>query len=108
MTEAELLAEVLELCRRYDLWWFHAYDSRRLVRGDTDSDRIPAGKGWVDLVIVGHRGALFAELKSEQERRSRAQIRWAERIVKAGLTYRLWRPDDLDDKTIARELEAIR
>jgi hypothetical protein len=108
VTEAELLAEVLELCRRYGLWWFHAYDSRRMVRGDTDAERIQAGKGWVDLVIVGRSGALFAELKSEQERRSRAQIHWADRLVKAGQTYRLWRPDDLTDKTIAKELEAIR
>ena len=111
MSEDELLTEVLELCHRYDLWWFHAYDSRRDVRGACKNDeycRTRAGKGWVDLVIVGRHGTLFAELKSEHERRSKAQIRWAERIVLAGNTYRLWRPEDLDNKTIAIELERIR
>ena len=101
MTEAQLLVEVLELCRRYGLWWFHAYDSRRLVRGDTPDDRTQAGKGWVDLVIVGNRGAVFAELKSETERRSMAQIKWAGRLQEAGQTYRLWRPADLDDGTLS-------
>lgn len=108
MSEEELLEELLKLCRLHELWWFHAYDSRRFVRGDDEYQRMQAGKGWVDLVLVGDHGTLFVELKSEDGRRSRAQIRWADRIVRAGLAYRLWRPDDLKDGTIAAQLEAIR
>ena len=103
MTEAELLAAVIELCEVRDLWWFHAYDSRATVRAGTR----PAN-GFVDLVLVGHAGALFVELKSADGRRSMAQIRWADRIIKAGLQYRLWRPGDYKDGTIAKELEVIR
>jgi hypothetical protein len=108
MTESELHEEIVELCKLYGLWWFHSYDSRRDVQGDTEYDRQASGKGFMDVVIVGFHGALFVEEKSEHERRSKAQIRWADRIVRAGLQYRLWRPADLKDGTIARELEAIR
>lgn len=108
MTEAELLDAVTRKCNLWDLWWFHAYDSRRTVRGQDPSERVKAGAGWVDLVIVGRHGALFVELKSEHERRSMAQVRWADRIVKAGLQYRLWRPEDLADDTISKALQEIR
>jgi|SRR5215469_15364124 len=110
MTEAELHDEIVKLCQLRGLWWFHHYDSRQDIPGisnKTEYERQQAGKGWVDMVIVGS-SAIFAELKSEHERRSRAQIRWADRIVRAGLAYRLWRPEDLADGTIAKELEAIR
>jgi len=96
MTEAELQDAVIGLCKLRGLEWFHAYDSRRST------------SGWVDLVIAGGRGALFVELKSEDGRRSMAQIKWAHLIMRAGLQYRLWRPADLKDGTIAKELESIR
>jgi hypothetical protein len=96
VTEAELQAAITEICRLKGLWWFHPYDSRR------------SNSGWVDLAILGKRGALFAELKSEDGRRTMEQIRCAERITKAGLQYRLWQPADLKDGTIVKELQAIR
>ena len=95
MTEAQLQAAVIDLCKLRGLWWFHPYESRR------------SSSGWPDLVILG-RQALFAELKSEDGRRSMAQLRCAGRLTAAGLAYRLWRPEDLKDGTITRELEAIR
>ncbi len=96
MTEAELQAAVTEICNAKGLWWFHPHDTRR------------SNSGWVDLAILGSRGALFAELKSENGRRTMDQIKCAGRIVQAGLQYRLWRPADLKDGTIAKELTAIR
>ncbi len=96
MTEAELQDAVIELCQLKGVWWFHPHDSRRSIRG------------WVDLVVLGNHGALFAELKSEDGRQTMDQIRCAGRITKAGLQYRLWRPADLKDGTIAKELSAIR
>lgn len=95
MTEAELQAAVTGLCDDKGLWWFHAHDNPR------------NSSGFVDLVIVGS-SALFVELKSADGRRSMPQIRWAGRITKAGLQYRLWRPGDWDTGIIAEELEGIR
>jgi hypothetical protein len=96
MTHAELQAEVTARCDKKKLWWFHA--------NDHPGNR----RGWVDLVILGRRGGLFAELKSADGRRTVEQIRCAHHIAGAGLQYRLWHPADLDDGTIDRELEAIR
>jgi hypothetical protein len=95
VTELELQAAVLDLCHLYRLWAYHPHDSRR------------SEPGWPDLVILG-KTALFAELKSADGRRSIAQIKVAGRIAGAGLVYRLWRPADLADGTIVKELEAIR
>jgi hypothetical protein len=94
--EAELLAAVTGRCEDLGLLWHHSPDSRR--------DR----PGFPDLVIAGTRGVLFTELKSDDGRRSLAQIKWAGRLAHAGLTYRLWRPADLKDGTIGAALEAIR
>lgn len=64
-------------------------------------------QGWPDLVILGRDGALFAELKSADGRRTRSQVQVAMRLRQAGLQYRLWRPEHWDDGTIARELAAL-
>lgn len=96
MTEAELQREVIDLVACMPgLWCYHAHDH-------------PRNKpGWPDLVILG-RGALFVELKSEDGRRSLAQVEVASRIAAAGLTYRLWRPSDWSSGLIRAELEALR
>lgn len=96
MTHEQLQKEVISRCDTMRLWWFHAND-HPLNR-----------RGWVDLVILGRNGGLFAELKSEDGRRTMDQIRCAGYIAQAGLQYRLWHPGDLDDGTIDKELEAIR
>ena len=108
MTEAELHKQITRLCTARGLWWFHAYDMRRGVQGEGEWARTASGAGFVDVIIVGNRGALFVEEKSADGRRSKAQMRWADRIVRAGLAYRMWRPCDLADGTIAAELDTIR
>lgn len=95
MTEAELQAEIVSLCKQLGLLTFHHADSRR------------SQSGWPDLVIIGWHGARFAELKSADGRRSLAQIACARQLEEAGLAYRLWRPADWPD-IITRELESIR
>jgi len=96
VTEAQLQDAVTDLCKLLGLWHYHPYDSSRST------------SGWPDLVILGKRGAIFAELKSEDGRRSRAQVDVARRLEQAGLAYRLWRPSDLKAGIIRKELEAIR
>lgn len=96
MTEAQLQDTITAMCKLFGLWHYHPHDSRR------------SPSGWVDLVILGPRGALFAELKSEDGRRSVAQIDVARRLELAGLAYKLWRPSDLQCGIIRKELEALR
>jgi hypothetical protein len=95
MTEAELQAKVLSEVKRCGLWALTVGDSTR------------ATAGWVDVFVLG-RGALAVELKSTDGRRSLYQIDVAQRLARAGLSYRLWRPEDWASGTVTKELEALR
>jgi hypothetical protein len=102
MNEAALLTAVTcgtraepGLCARYRLWWHHERDSR----GTTP--------GWVDLVILGRLGAIFAELKGPFGTRSPAQVTVGYSLEAIGLNYQLWTPRDLASGRIERELAAI-
>ena len=96
MTEAELLAAVLERCEQLGLAVLHIPDSRKLTHG----------KGWPDLFITGHL-VLAAELKDANGRLSREQIRWRYRLQAAGVLFRVWRPADLESGAINFDLEGI-
>lgn len=95
MTHEELQQHVESECIALGHWFYAPRNS------------MTAQRGWPDLVILGSRGALFAELKSADGRRTRPQIQVALRLRQAGLQYRLWRPEHWDDGTIARELETL-
>jgi hypothetical protein len=96
VTEAELQASVLELCKQLGLLVFHSTDSRRDV-----------GRGFPDLLIAGFGGALFAELKSAGGRLEPEQTTWRYMMIAAGFRWRLWRPADWESGEIERELRAI-
>lgn len=95
ISHAELQTLVEHECRRLDHWYYAPADSIR------------SQAGWVDLVILGKRASLFAELKTEAGRRTMAQIRVAERLQLCGLRYRLWRPADWLSGAIQGELEQL-
>lgn len=94
MTHAQLQAEVTKLCLELGLLY-------------GVSDPLRSCVGWFDLVVLGPKGLLVVELKKADGRRSNDQIRRAMQAVTWGLTYRLWRPADLDSDAIKRDLEAI-
>lgn len=85
--------------RRYladlGLWGYHPRQS------------IGSAKGWPDWVILGGRGALFRELKSESGRLSPDQGQVGARLTLAGLDWDVWRPKDLYSGVILRQLQAI-
>lgn len=67
----------------------------------------PDWKGWPDRLLIGQHGSLWAELKSEFGRATRDQLAFGQRLQDAGGTWFLWRPSDLIDGTIERELGRI-
>lgn len=95
MLEYELLKEVQARCDKLGLYHYHPTDSRR--------DR----RGFPDLVIVGPRGVIFAELKSASGKLEPDQRRWGTMLSSAGEVWTIWRPGTLHSGIIQRMLESI-
>lgn len=95
MTEADLMAAVLELCQLRRVLVYHTHDSHR------------SQPGFPDLVIAGSKGVLFRELKSDGGRLTKEQAKW---LVTLGITGNAatWRPGDLTSGRIAAEIAAVR
>lgn len=94
MTEAELETEVRKLLKRYDVYGYHAHDSRR------------SQAGFPDWVVIGTR-VLFRELKSADGQLSTEQTEVKYALLAARADWGVWRPADLRSRRIARELAAI-
>jgi hypothetical protein len=95
MSEDDLEEAVRDLCAVHGVVRVHHRDSR----GTT--------AGWPDDALLGPRGAVFAELKTERGRVSRAQEAMHERMRAAGLTVVVWRPSDLLSGRIADTIRSI-
>jgi len=96
MLEDQLQENVRTLCKQLRLPVQHVYDARKcwLI-------------GWPDLVIIGPGGILFRELKKEGENPTPAQWKVGRLLTDAGADWGVWRPADLLDGTIGRQLAAI-
>lgn len=90
-----LEAHLKQLMNHYGLWGFHVRNS------------IGSARGWPDWVILGPRGALFRELKSERNGLTPDQRSVGSKLTRAGLDWGVWRPSDLLNGVIARQLAAI-
>lgn len=95
MTEAELLEQVRDACRALRLRAYHTHDSRR------------SEPGFPDLVIVGPRGILYRELKTQKGRVRPDQADWIFDLTRARQNAGLWRPTDLLNGTILDQLRTI-
>jgi hypothetical protein len=93
VTENQLLAEVLGICRELNILASHSYDSRR-----------DYGRGFPDLVMAGRYAVLFAELKALGGTFSSEQIDWKYRLVACGASYVVWTPRDLESGVIEATL----
>lgn len=96
MKEAHLQGAVIDMCRLFGVAWYHTYSSRRSV------------PGWPDLALCGSRGFILRELKTDTGRLSDEQQHWGLMLRSAGQNWDVWRPADLNNGRIQRELEAIR
>jgi hypothetical protein len=92
VTEGQLLEFAQAVFRRNGWLVYHTSDSRR------------SEPGFPDLVAVKPPWVVFAELKTETGRFTRAQLRWLERVDQCSqvASYR-WRPGD--EATIRRVAE---
>lgn len=106
MTEDELLRAVLDLCRLRGVLAHHCRPAR--LADGTWRTPIQGDKGFPDLVIVGARGVLFRELKSQGGVFTGEQAQWFRRLTNAGQDVAAWRPSDMASGRIPREIEAIR
>lgn len=95
MTEAELDARIRGRVEQMNLIGFSSPDSRRVQRG------------WPDWAIMGPRGVLFRELKTEPGTLTYEQSIIGGMLQKAGCNWGIWRPSDWLDGIIMKELEAI-
>jgi len=93
MTEAELQEQVRVMCAQLGLFHYHPHYSQRST------------PGWPDSVIIGAR-VLFRELKSEQGTLTAEQRDVGERLTRAGQDWAVWRPRDLLNGTVGRQLAA--
>lgn len=96
MTEKALLEQVRQTCRVLGIHCYHTHDSRR------------SEPGFPDLVICGDRGVLYRELKTTKGRLTGPQNYWLERLRRAGQDAAVWRPEQLLDGTVARQLGEVR
>jgi hypothetical protein len=80
MNESQWQQRITDFCDILRLLWYHNPDSRR------------SNAGFPDLVIVGVRGMLYAELKAENGRVTAKQRTWHEALENAGAEVHVWRP----------------
>jgi hypothetical protein len=98
MTEAELDESVRTLARWLCLRCYSVRNSRAGVA---------TSAGFPDLVLCGPGGVLFRELKRQDGKLRPEQQQWGDALLQAGADWRAWRPGDLIDGTIERELRRL-
>jgi VRR-NUC domain len=95
MSERELENSIRAILTDLSLRWYHTFDSRR------------SPSGYPDLTIVGRRGVMWRELKTQRGRVTPEQQVWLDTLAAAGSDAAVWRPDSLLSGQIARELSML-
>lgn len=88
MTERQFQDAVLDLARLYRWLVYHPFDSRR------------SEPGYPDITLARSGRLILAELKTDDGRLTREQLRWGAVLTSVdldnpGVTYAVWRPSDL-------------
>lgn len=96
MSEEQLEAKVKDMARKHGLVPFDQGDARR-----------QKVRGWPDLVIIGGRDILYRELKTERGLITLEQRRVGSLLAKGGGNWSTWRPHDLIDGTIERQIAEV-
>lgn len=93
-SEKELQEHIIGLAKTLGWLCYHTYDSRRSTAG------------YPDLHLVHPRAGrhMIRELKTEKGRLSPAQRTWIEALERAAVDVAVWRPRDVVDRTVERQL----
>ena len=86
-TEAQFQEAIIELAETTGWLVYHVANSKTVIRNET-------GKGFPDLVIVGHGRLLFAELKVGDNKPTATQREWLKALRRAGAEQHIWKPED--------------
>ena len=92
LTEAEFTRQVIAFARLHG-WRVAHFRSARTARGW----RTPVqgdGKGFPDLILVGHSRIIVAELKVGRKTLTADQTEWIAAFVLAGAGAYVWYPSD--------------
>lgn len=95
MSEDDLMRRIQRLCRDLGLLAYHTHDSRG------------SAPGYPDWHIVGRTRSLFRECKTEAGKTTKDQDEWISRLLAVGYDVDVWRPRDLFNGRIQRELIAL-
>lgn len=96
MPEKDLLEQCRAAAKTLGLLCYHTHDSRR------------SEPGFPDLVIVGRRGVLIRELKTERGKVTPAQTVWLIALEDAGADVGVWRPAALINGAVLDQMRAVR
>ena len=101
MTEKQFMAQIIQVARMNGFLVYHTFDSRR------------SAAGFPDLVLVKPRVAvgpvkgriIFAEVKKEKGKLTKAQEDWWRALAIAKAEYYIWRPSGWNQilKTLGEE-----
>jgi hypothetical protein len=105
ITESELQYAILDLAKRLNLLAHHCRPAP--IRTGKWITPIQGNAGFVDLVIAGPGGVIFAELKGDTTQPTDTQMRWLGTLEAAGAEAYLWRPKDWVAGDIAAALARI-
>lgn len=83
VTEKQFQKHVTDYADAHGWKWHHPFYSQK------------SSEGWVDLVLVRDR-IIFAELKTEYGKPTKAQLAWMRALERAGAAVFLWRPSQWD------------
>lgn len=105
MTEGQLQASILDLCRTLHLLCHHCRPAR--LGSGKWATPISGHAGFTDLVIAGVGGVVFAELKNDVHQPTPEQMTWMGTLEEGGASVFLWRPKQWFDKSIEATLRSL-
>lgn len=105
MKESELQFLVMELARTLRCRAFHPLPA--MLRSDRWVTATMGDKGWLDVTIVGKRGALFRELETLRNNPTPEQYAWLRAWTVAGFDAAVWTPAHWFSGRIEQEIRAI-
>ena len=95
MPERSLQEQVRQMCRQLGIRFYHTHTSRFSPRG------------FPDCVMVSPPKLMFRELKRQTAKPTKEQQQWLVELRACGVDAGVWRPLDLLNGRIARELRAM-